>query len=168
MCNIVYKSILFCNLYFTLCMLILEKFMQVIILQWKISITKTVIFRLWWKILTRASISPPGTSYQSCTPPLCQVSCAKNWTKLFRFLVCEIRRLGICYKAPPPRELGGTPHGLREETMNSRNIFRKKSMLGRSFMYLCRYYVCRYVCCTMLQIVQRQMCCVFLVLVPQL
>ena len=93
---------------------------------------------------------PPGTSYQSCTPPECQVSCTKNWTKLFRFLVCEIRRLGICYKAPPPRELGGTPHGLREETMNSRNIFRKKSMLGRSFMYLCRYYVCRYVCCTML------------------
>jgi hypothetical protein len=93
---------------------------------------------------------PPRHFLPKLYPPLCQVSCTKNWTKLFRFLVCEIRRLGICYKAPPLQELGGTPHGLREETMNSRNIFRKKSMLGRSFMYLCRYYVCRYVCCTML------------------
>lgn len=53
---------------------------------------------------------PPGHILARSTPPGCQVSYTKNWTKLFGFLVCEIRWLGAMIQPPAKFCGGGTPH----------------------------------------------------------
>ena len=65
-------------------------------------------------------------------PPLCPVSCTKNWTKLFGFLVCEIWRLIPILQLPPKFCGVGTPYQSVECLINSRKHFRKKSCWERN------------------------------------
>ena len=54
---------------------------------------------------------PRGYIQPKLYPPLCQVYYTKNLTKLFRFLVCEIRRFyffSICYQEVGFIQLGPT------------------------------------------------------------
>lgn len=66
-------------------------------------------------IKLKVGVFPQGYVQPKLYPPECQVSCTKNfWTKLYGFLVCEIRRW-ILTPDPPGPPLGwGTPHSASQ------------------------------------------------------
>lgn len=78
---------------------------------------------------------PRGYIQPKLYPPLCQVSCTKNWTKLYGNLVCEIRWWIPSSSPPPHARHGCTPHSSRQghAVLATRNNF--SSYLRKAFLW---------------------------------
>ena len=61
-------------------------------------------------IKLKVGVFPRGYIQPKLYPPLCQVSCTKNWTKVYANLVCVIRMLAPSGAAPAPPRHVGAPH----------------------------------------------------------
>ena len=84
---------------------------------------------------------PPRHFLPKLYPPLCQVSCTKNQTKLYGFLVCNRRRWVPGSLTPAKSCQVGTPQQSQQDqsTSNKQNLFsstRKKLLSVRLWLTL--------------------------------